>query len=64
MKKLIEKIQKKPRSFRVMVLWIAVIVTMIIILSIWLILSFSEEAEKDNRHKEDIPSLFETLKGN
>lgn len=65
----IDKLQKKPYYVRVQILWISVILTMIIIVTIWLfylqsyILS-SEEQEKDLTESKEhqIPSLFGSIK--
>ncbi len=72
----IQKIQKKPRHVRVQFLWLAVFVSMIIIVSLWVVtlkgsLSNKEEETKSdelveslNDVKEQIPSLLDSLKAN
>jgi len=58
---LIKKIQKKPRSTRVLILWLASFFVMGIIVVIWL-LSFSQSFEPKEVEKSELPSLFESLK--
>jgi len=61
-KNFIKKIQRKPKSARILILWISTLVAMIIIVAIWFF-SFSrglgEKSEKENL---EIPSLFESIK--
>jgi len=61
----IKKIQQKPRSTRVFVLWLSVVLVMIIIIAIWLF-SFSHtiHSQKIEKgiEKTELPSLFESLK--
>ena len=63
--KLIEKLQKKPRSTRLLILWLTTFLVMLIIIIIWLFgfsrdLAF-KETEKENE-AENLPSLFESIK--
>jgi cytoskeletal protein RodZ len=62
--KFLKNLQKKSRSTRLLILWLASFLVMVIILAIWLI-SFSqnfqsEEAEEDIKTT-DLPSLFESI---
>lgn len=62
--KFIKKIQQKPRSFRILILWLVSFLVMIIVILIWLF-SFSrnlgsKEVEKENELQE-LPSLFESI---
>ena len=61
----IEKLQKKSRSTRLLILWLTTSLVMIIIIIIWLFgfsrdLAF-KETEKENE-TESFPSLFESIK--
>ena len=61
----IEKLQKKSRSTRLLILWLTTSLVMIIIIIIWLFgfsrdLAF-KETEKENE-TENFPSLFESIK--
>lgn len=66
----IQKIQRKPRYFRLQVLWLAVFICMFFIVSIWIVSlkhSLSDVvAEKDKgpleKMKNEAPSLKKTLK--
>ncbi|MBA7638480.1 hypothetical protein ES703_46136 [subsurface metagenome] len=63
--KFIEKLQKKPRSARLLILWLTTFLAMLIIIIIWLFgfsrdLAF-KETEKENE-AENFPSLFESIK--
>ena len=64
----IERLQNKPHYIRVQILWIAVILTMVVITLIWLsLLNFSlggisENEQNDSREKQSFPSLFTTIK--
>ncbi len=65
--KFIEKLQNKPRFIRVQILWISVILTMIVIVSIWLsLLKFSLGVigieTEISQEKQSVPALFTTLK--
>lgn len=62
LKDLIKRIQNKPRSTRILILWTATGVITIIIVLIW-IFSFSRSIN-ENSDKEDLefPSLFESIK--
>jgi hypothetical protein len=62
--KLIEKLQKKPRSTRLLILWLTTFLVMFIIIIIWLF-GFSrdlvfKETEKENE-AENLPSLFKSI---
>ncbi|MFZ5559741.1 MAG: hypothetical protein ACOZAL_03030 [Patescibacteria group bacterium] len=65
MKNFIKKIQQKPRSSRLLILWLSTILVMLIIIAIWLF-SFSRSLKSERASKEiketNLPSLFETLK--
>ena len=63
--KFIEKLQKKSRSARLLILWLTTFLVMFIIIIIWLFgfsrdLAF-KETEKENE-AESFPSLFESIK--
>lgn len=67
MANIIEKLQNKPRYIRVQILWIAVILTMTVIILIWLSLLKSSlgtiEVETGiSQEEQSIPALFTTLK--
>lgn len=62
--KFIKQLQKKPRSTRILILWLATILVMFIIIIIWLF-SFSrnftlEEVKKEDKTS-DLPSLFKSI---
>jgi len=60
----IDKLQNKPRGFRVLIMWVATVVIMIIIVIIWLF-SFSRNINNKNNsglEQTKLPSLFESLK--
>ncbi len=60
----IKKIQQKPRSTRVFVLWFSVGLAMLAIVAIWLF-SFSRAIHPSKNDKQDesmeLPSLFESI---
>ena len=60
----IKKIQQKPRSTRVFILWLSVVLVMIVIVAIWLFSfshsNYSQKTEKGIK-KTELPSLFESL---
>lgn len=67
----IEKIQKKPRYVRIQILWISVFISMLIIVSLWVIsfkYSFEapqtaqEDSEGLKQIKEKLPSLGQVFK--
>jgi len=70
----IQKLQDKPRHVRIQILWLSVFVSMIIIISLWVISlkdSLSDKAEEKksdelvqslNKAKEQIPSLIDSFK--
>ena len=65
----IQKIQKKPRYLRLQILWLAVFVSMILIVSLWVVSlksSLPETAEgiKEPLEKlgKEVPSLKEAFK--
>jgi len=64
MKNFIKKIQKKPRSTRLLILWLASFLVMVIIIIIWLF-SFSRNLTFQEPTKEvensNLPSLFESI---
>lgn len=61
----LKKIQEKPRSTRVLILWLASFFVMVIVIIIWL-LSFSKNFQpkeiKQETEKTNLPSLFESIK--
>jgi len=61
----IKKIQQKPQSTRVFILWVSVILVMIAIIAIGLF-SFSHSIKTkkigENKDETSLPSLFESLK--
>lgn len=63
--RLIKKIQKKPRSTRVLIVWVSTFIVMIIVVLIWLF-SFSKGFQSQSAEKEieqsNLPSLFESIK--
>jgi len=62
LKDLIKKIQSKPKSTRILILWVATIVIMIIIVFFWLF-SFSRSISKNSEKTTlEFPSLFESMK--
>jgi len=65
----LDKIQDKPYYIRVQILWISVILTMIIIISAWLLYlqsnilsSEGQEKKSVESQKDQIPSLFSSIK--
>ena len=72
--KVVEKIQNKPRSVRVQVLWLSVFICMFLIISLWIVsfkkssnLSQSEEESDQTSQildqvKKGVPSLKEAFK--
>ena len=57
----IDNLQKKPKGTRVMILWIASILVVLIIAIIWLF-NFSKNAEpKEGLEQTQLPSLFESI---
>ena len=58
---LIKKIQKKSRSTRVLILWLASFFVMVIVVVIWL-LTFSQPSTKEEVKESELPSLFESLR--
>ena len=61
----IKQLQKKSRSTRILILWLATILVMFIIIIIWLF-SFSsnfvsEEEIKKESETSDLPSLFKSI---
>ena len=63
--KFIRKIQKKPRSVRVLILWLISFFVMAAIIIIWLF-SFSskflaKEQMEEKTEKDDLPSLFKSI---
>jgi len=63
--KLIKKLQKKPRSFRLLILWLATAFVMLIIVFIWLFSfsrNFSSQEIETEAKDTKIPSLFESIK--
>ena len=63
--KFVEKLQKKPRSTRLLILWLTTFLVMLIIIIIWLFgfsrdLAFKETEKGDET--ESLPSLFESIK--
>lgn len=63
MMKFIEKLQEKSRSTRLLILWLASFLVMVIIIAIWLF-SFSkphfQKTEKEIKVS-NLPSLFESI---
>lgn len=63
MKKFINKIQNKPRSSRLLILWLATFLIMIIVIAIWLF-TFSKNfkpVEPTEESLNEFPSLFESI---
>lgn len=63
MKNLIKKVQKKPRSTRLLILWLGSFLVMAIIIAIWLA-SFSRSNFQEAEVKiegSNLPSLFESI---
>jgi len=72
--KVIEKIQNKPRSVRVQILWLSVFVCMFLIVSLWVVSlkkssNFSQNKEESDQTdqildqvKKGVPSLKEAFK--
>lgn len=63
MKKFINKIQKQSRSTRLLILWLATFLVMIIIVFIW-VFSFSRNftsVELREKNLKEFPSLFESI---
>ena len=61
----IKKIQQKPRSTRVFILWLSVVLVMIVIIAIWLFsFSYSNYSQKTEKgiKRTELPSLFESIK--
>lgn len=65
----IEKIQKKPRYVRIQILWLSVFISMVIIVSFWVVsLKQTFPATAENKEeplkelKENIPTFRESLK--
>lgn len=61
----IKKIQQKPRSTRVFILWLSVVLVMIVIVAIWLFsFSYSNYSQKTEKgiKRTELPSLFESIK--
>lgn len=62
--KIIKKIQQKSRSTRLLILWLASFLVMVIIIFIWL-LSFSKSFHSEKAEEEiktgGLPSLFESI---
>lgn len=62
--KFIKNLQQKSRSTRLLILWLASFLFMVIIVIIW-ILSFSETFQSQKAEKEiettDLPSLFKSI---
>ena len=60
----IKKIQEKPRSTRLLILWLGSFFVMVIVIIIWL-LSFSRNFQpkgiKQEAEKTNLPSLFESI---
>lgn len=60
----IEKLQNKSKNTRVLILWLATFLVMIVIVAIWLF-SFSKTLNTteagDDLEKTNIPSLFESI---
>jgi len=60
----VEKLQKKPKTMRVLILWLATGLVMIIIIIVW-IFSFSQNSksseEKKNAEATELPSLFKSI---
>lgn len=61
----IKKIQQKPRSVRLFILWLSTALVMIMIIAIWLF-SFSRSLHsgktKEEAKKTNLPSLFESMR--
>ena len=61
----IEKLKNKPKTTRIVILWLASGLVMVIIIIFWLF-SFSgntdKQSAKDALEKTKLPSLFETIK--
>jgi hypothetical protein len=63
MKDFLKKIQEKPRSTRLLILWLASFFIMLIVVIIWLI-TFSKDfssAEPEEKQSGELPSLFESI---
>jgi len=61
----INEIQKKPRSTRLLILWLTTFLVMIIIVMIWIFSLSAGSISKESNQKEDtdnIPSLFENIR--
>lgn len=59
----IKKLQKKPRSTRLLILWLASFLVMVIIIAIWLF-SFSRTSFQKTEKEvgaTNLPSLFESI---
>ena len=65
MMRFIKKIQEKPKSTRVLILWFSTGLVMILIIAIWLF-SFSYSPnirkEKEEAQNLNLPSLFKSIK--
>ncbi len=62
--KILKKLQEKPRSTRLLVLWLASFLVMAVIIVIWLF-SFSKNIQFQESEEEieatNLPSLFESI---
>ena len=61
----INEIQKKPRSTRLLILWLTTFSVMIVIVMIWIFSLSPGSVSKELNQKEDtdnIPSLFESIR--
>ena len=62
--KILKKLQEKPRSTRLLILWLASFLVMVVIIIIWLF-SFSRNIQFQKSEEEikatNLPSLFESI---
>jgi flagellar basal body-associated protein FliL len=62
MKNFVKKIQEKPRSTRVVILWLLTVIVMFVVAAVW-VFSFSKTSKKtkDEIDQTGFPSLFKSI---